>query len=77
MIERTEASWLSALRGYLLFSGAGHLVWELLQLPLLGTGLAPFAQWLVVPVPAFWSAWRAAGPTAASATSPVRGERPR
>ena len=74
MIERTEASWLSALRSYLLFSGAGHLCGNCFSCR---TGLAPFAQWLVVPVLAFWFAWRAAGQTAGSATSPVREERPR
>ncbi len=164
---RAKAPWLSALRNYLLFAGAGHLAWEFLQLPLyavfwtsgtqnilfavahctggdllitiviivaalvfagdaswpgarraylrvagisiamgaaytvfsewlnvsvrqswaytpmmptlppLGTGLAPLAQWLVVPALAFWFAWRAARQAAASAMPPVREERSR
>ena len=34
-------------------------------LPLLGTGLSPLAQWIVIPVTAFWWVWRRAHPPSA------------
>lgn len=43
------------------------------QLPLIGTGLSPFAQWLVVPVAAFWWARRPSASAAGQGSGFVRG----